>query len=280
MLVPTYERRWNRRFGWFTLIHVCQKWRHIVLASTSRLDLSFVIIARNPGHMKMILTPHLPPLPIRIDYAYGISTYNDLGRMVAALKHRDRVRGIAFKGPDEQLEKLFKAMKSPFPALDRLEIIRNSSGHDLKLPPTFLRGSAPRLRRLKLSDVLFASISRLLSSATALVELSLKVDTIVSPSPAESLVAYLQAMPCLRWLALTLRGRYSPAKIQAPSMKGETVTALPKLMFLYFRGRQASLDALLSGLTAPSLQAFDIQLFGNNMNSFCHLGRFITDIEA
>jgi hypothetical protein len=278
MLVPAYERGWNRRSGWFTLAHVCRKWRRIMLASTSRLDLSLVIIAKNPGHIKTIFTPRLPPLPIRIDYEYGTSTYNDLGRMVAALKHRDRVRGIVFKGPDEHLEKLFKAMKFPFPTLDRLEICHSCG--DLKLPPTFLRGSAPRLRRLKLSTVLFASISRLLSSATALVELSLNIDTIIGPSPAESLVGYLQAMPCLRWFALTLREGYSPAKIQAHPMKGETVVPLPKLTFLHFCGHQAFLDALLAGLAAPSLQAFDIELLDNNMPSFCHLGRFITDIEA
>jgi hypothetical protein len=278
MLVPIYERGWNRISGWFTLAHVCQKWRRVVLASTSRLDLSLVIIAENPGCMKTVLTPRLPPLPIRIDYEYGTLMYNDIGRMDAALKHRDRVRGIVFKGADEHLEIIFKAMKFPFPALDRLEIYHSCG--DLKLPPTFLRGSAPRLRRIILSPVLLASISRLLSSATALVELSLNIDTIIGPSPAESLVAYLQAMPCLRWFALTLRKGYSLAKIKAHPMKGETVVSLPRLTFLHFSGRQAFLDALLARLAAPSLQAFDIELLDNNMPPFCHLGRFITDIEA
>src|SRR5947208_15219502 len=38
LLVPIYERHWNRKHGWFKLIHVCQKWRHIVFASPHGLQ--------------------------------------------------------------------------------------------------------------------------------------------------------------------------------------------------------------------------------------------------
>ena len=48
-LVPIYERRWNRIHGWFKVVHVCQKWRRIVLGSPSRLDLSLVVIEHNPA---------------------------------------------------------------------------------------------------------------------------------------------------------------------------------------------------------------------------------------
>ena len=74
-------------------------------------------------------TPRLPPLPIRIDYSHSYSapTNKDVDRVVAALKQCDlRVRGILLKGKDlQQLEKVFKEMKRPFPALERLEISKS-----------------------------------------------------------------------------------------------------------------------------------------------------------
>ena len=96
--VRMYERRWNRKHGWFKLVHVCRKWRRIVLESPSRLDLSLVLIEHNPGNVKTIR--RLPSLPIRIDYAHSIPTSNDVNRVVAALKQCDRVRGVVFKGRD------------------------------------------------------------------------------------------------------------------------------------------------------------------------------------
>ena len=199
LLVHIYERHWNRKHGWFKPVHVCRKWRHIVLASPSRLDLSLVLVQHNPGDIKTVYRSRLLPLPIRIDCVYGTRMDKDVGRVVAALKQRDRVHGIAIKGKGLLLGKYFKEIKRPFPALERLHICHS---YRLKLPrpPTFLGGSAPRLRRLKICPVSLESISHLLSSATALVELSLKINNIFGPSPAASLVAHLQAMPCLRWL--------------------------------------------------------------------------------
>jgi hypothetical protein len=226
LLVPIYERHWNRIHGWFKLIHVCQKWRRIVLASPSSLDLSLVLIEHNLGNiMKTVYTPRLPPLPIRIDYAYGTPTDKVVDCVVTALKQCDRMYGIAFKGKCLQLAKVFREMKRPFPALERLEICRSSANsRTLQLPPTFLGGSAPRLRRLKMFPVFLKSISHVLSSATALVELSLKIDTIFGPSPTASLVAYLQAMPCLRWLALFLPPVISyPHVLKSPENGGKIV---------------------------------------------------------
>jgi len=196
-LISNYERQWNHKHGWFKLVHVCRKWRRIVLGSPSRLDLSLVLIEHSSGNMKTVSTaPCLRSLPIRINYAWqNDPTSKDVERIAAALKQRNRVRGIVFEGQTLQLEEVFRKMRCPFPALERLEICCPCPP---KLPPTFLRGSAPRLRRLKMSAIHFKSISQLLSSSTALVELSLQIDTVFGPSPTTSLVAYLQNMPCLR----------------------------------------------------------------------------------
>jgi len=282
-LVPVYERQWNSSHGWFKLAHVCRKWRRIVLESPSRLDLSLVLIAHNLANVKTVSTRRLPSLPIRIDYPYGTPTSNGVNRVVAALQQRDRVRGVVFKGNDSQLEKVFREMTCSFPALERLEI-KGVYGDDLNLPPRFLRGSAPRLRRLKMSEstVPLKSISQLLSSATALVELSLEIDTIFGPSPTESLVALLQAMPCLRWLALNLPSVTFHTHIPASPENGGKIAPLSKLTFFHFYGHQVFLEGLVSGLAAPSLQTFDIDLDESDSptSPIRHISRFLTDINS
>jgi hypothetical protein len=61
---------WNGRVLWLELTHVCRRWRRVVFASFCRLDLCLVLTRQfgDRGHMKTILSPRLPPLPITIDY--------------------------------------------------------------------------------------------------------------------------------------------------------------------------------------------------------------------
>jgi hypothetical protein len=121
------------------------------------------------------------------------------------------------------------------------------------------------------------SISRLLSSATALVELSLTIDTIFDLSPTMSLVAYLQTMPSLRLLSLTLPRVNSG--VRAPIESGKIVP-LPRLTFFDFDGDQVFLDVLAAGLTAPSLQTLEINFSHDHTFPIHHFSRFITEIEA
>ena len=166
-------------------------------------------------------------------------------------------------------------MKRSFPALERLEI---SALYNLKLklPPTFLRGSAPRLRRLKMSNVPLKSISQLLSSATALVELSLEIDTVFGPS----LVAHLQAMPCLHWLALKLPCVIFHTHIPASPENVGKIVPLSKLTFFHFYGHQVSLDGLMSGLSVPSVETFNTNFTCSFISPMRHISRFVTDTNS
>jgi hypothetical protein len=126
------------------------------------------------------------------------------------------------------------------------------------------------------------SISQLLSSAAVLVELSLNIDTVFGSSHTESLVAHLQAMPCLRWLALKLPSGISQNHIPEHREKGGKIVQLSKLTFFHFYGHRLFLDSLVVGLVAPSLQTFDIEL-NEHPDDFTspipHIVRFIADIN-
>jgi hypothetical protein len=65
---PNYKKHWNRKHGWFKLAHVCPKWCHIVLLSTSWLDVKLFLTVDNP--MKAVLK-RLSQLPIVIHYNKG-----------------------------------------------------------------------------------------------------------------------------------------------------------------------------------------------------------------
>jgi hypothetical protein len=59
-------RSWVRGRWWYTLSHVCQRWRNIILRSASYLDLSLVCTYGTPV---ADMLAHSPPLPLVLDYA-------------------------------------------------------------------------------------------------------------------------------------------------------------------------------------------------------------------
>ena len=243
-----------------------------MFASSTRLGLGITVGPEKPGHIKTILSS---PLPIFIKYMpmYRDITSSALWRMRAALKHR--VREIAFSGSSANFDKFFKETKCTFPELESL--VLGFGFHDEpKLPISFL-GPDPsnsQLRRLKLDHVSLSLISGFLLSATALTDLSLQIDTGFSPSQETSLLACLQGMPCLHSLSLTILSDF-PMQPSTP----KDIILLPKLTFFYYGGYNLLLDALVAGLSAPSLRDVDINFFGVFQPPIGHIPRFISEIR-
>ena len=250
------DHLWERDYQleWFNLLHVCRKWRTILFASSSRLGLSLVITPRG-GNMKTIMSRHFPPLPIAINYnrLYNPIMARDMGRLLWALRRPDRVRGVDLYAKTYELDKFFKATKCPFPALESLAL--HDEGGLLEIPITFLKGTNLhlRLRSLKLNPIYITSISRLLSSATALTDLSLAI-RINQPPDMLLLLAQLQGLPYLR--RLDLKTLYSTEKPTEP----KEGFPLWNLTSFHYRGCSAVLNILTMGFVAPSLQDVDILL--------------------
>jgi len=224
------------------------------------------------------LSRRFPPLPIDIDYVYrhGGMTTKDMGRMRAALECPDRIRGITFTGLAGDLDTLFKATSYPLPALESLALRHRHE--ELQIPATFLEGSNLRLRSLKLHRISLPFISRLLSSAPALTCLSLVIGAHSGPLPVVSLLlSHLQGMPCLRHLDLEIR---SSIKDLAQPTEPKENFPLSKLAHFHFVGRSIFLNALVAGLSAPSLRDVNIQFYGDMSPPVSmHLSRFIEDIR-
>ena len=251
-----------------------------MLTSSSRLDLGITVGPKKPGGIKKVLSSHWP---IIFDYRliYGELTGSVLWRMRAALRHHhDRVRDITFEGSADDFDEFFKVTKCTFPVLESLSLRIKYCGN--VVPDTFLGGpdlSYLHLRRLTLHDFSFASISRFLSSGTFLTDLCLstRMDTAVSSSAAASLLACLQGMPCLRKLHLFIL-RDIPDSRSQPSTP-EDIVPLSKLKIFRYNGPSLLLNALVAGLSAPSLRDVWFNFCDDLCPPFVHLPRFIDNIE-
>src|SRR6201999_4513390 len=123
--------------AWQTLIHVCRKWRNIVMSSSQRLNLRLLCTDTSP--MREVLDIW-PPFPI-ILWCSSELRYEDVDddSLHATFEHPDRICEIGFfEVSSEDLDMLSFVMVVPFPELTNLEIRLNDNGHELCLSPPFL----------------------------------------------------------------------------------------------------------------------------------------------
>ena len=258
-----------------------------MFASSSRLDLGFVVGPIKPDDIETILSS---PLPILIEFRnrYGDYTSSALGRMRAVLEQRDRVRGISLEGRRAWMDEFLSATNCTFPILDTV-VLRLIEGAtlgarycgDLDLPDTFLGGpdlSDLQLRRLTLERVSLTSISKFLSSTTALTDLFLQIDTIFGTSRETSLLSYLQDMPCLCRLDLSITITTGFLSSPPSHLFPQDIVPLPNLTRFHYAGHCVFLEALVAGLSAPYLREIRME-FSNVSSPMVHLPRFISETE-
>ena len=136
---------WNREWWWHNLVHVCRRWRHIVLESASHLRLSLVCAG---GRLTADMLAHSPPFPLIIDSPdqNDDTTAEDEEGTILALQHRDRVRRIRLVGTSI-FQTLVNALDGEYPILESLYVMPGRDHSQLDLPETF---RAPHLRHLVL----------------------------------------------------------------------------------------------------------------------------------
>lgn len=253
-----------------------------MFASPSRLDLGITVGPQRSSLIKTILSG---PLPIFFEYAsfyrIGDPPSVKFQQMRTAFGyHRDRVREICFEGTNADFYRFFEVTDCPFPVLESL-VLDFKVASETRLPHTFLRGpklSDLHLRRLEFRRALLASVSGFLSSATALTELTLQIDTVFGSSPETSLLACLQGMPYLHSLHLTILNSDLSGSLSQPSAP-EDIVPLSSLTRFCYVGHPAFLSALLAGFSAPSLWGVDFSFLDSISSPIVHLPRFITEMK-
>ena len=135
---------------WARLVHVCRRWRYIVLSAPLRLDLEIRLTCMTPTRGILDIWPAFPIAIMADVYLHEIEE-----NVMAVLEHKDRVSDICiYSDTNIAWKRITEAMKHRFPILTRLDI--GSTDHTaLVLPDSLLGGCAPRLRSLSLRNIEF-----------------------------------------------------------------------------------------------------------------------------
>lgn len=260
----------SRTQKWHTLVHVCRRWRRIVLASPRRLDLRILCTTRTE-----VKALHIwPTLPIKVWAARGM--WEGADNIVAALEHSDRICQILLDNPPSfLLETIGKAMQAVFPALTNLRLCASTRDETVPVfPEGFLGGSAPHLRSCKLSGVSIPRIWKILLSANRLIDVRLERIPHSGYISPEAMVTALSAASNLKELEL---GFQSP---RSRPGRGDSLPpplariALPALTLFRFHGVSEYAERFLSLIDVPSLRHANITFFNQLIFDTPHLHAF------
>ena len=264
--------------NWPTLMHICRKWRHIVVASQRHLQLRLFCSHAAPVLKTLDCWPTpWPTLPIVVQYggspALDPPATEDEDNIVAALKQSDRVTSISLTVTRSLLKKL-SAIKRPFPALEKLMLV-SQDGAQLTLPSTFQW--SPRLRCFHSSRVAFPSLLRLLYSSKNLVDLQLHEVLHPSIFPPEVFMNAFSGMVQLRSLSLHFPSIIVHVNLPPTS---EQLVVLPALTRLNYTGRAEYLEGLVSRMDAPLLGDIKLTFLNIAVTNLPELRKFTNRIAT
>jgi hypothetical protein len=245
---------------WQLLVHVCRRWKTLVLASPRRLNLRLYCTPETPAKDTLDVWPSFP-LIVR---GYGTPSTSGTENIIAAFGQSDRVCEVGlvnFAG--RQLEQALAAMQVPFPELTELRLVSKSETLAI-ISDSFLDGSAPRLRHVILDGIPFPGLPKLLLSATHLVTLWLSDIPHLGYISPEAIVALISALSSLETLHLRFRSPGSRPDRPDPSTRRpprSRRSVIPALTSLRFKGATEYLEDLVTGIDTPQLDDMQITFF-------------------
>ena len=252
---------------WYTLVHVCQKWRKIVFWSPRRLDLRLYCTAGTPMEMLDVW----PVLPIVV-WSDGHEKWG-VDNIIAALEHSDRICRINFwRVPSTHFKNILAAVERPFPKLRR----RFEDEVALVDSDLFLGGSASCLQSLWLDCIPFPGLPKLLLSATDLVRLDLwRIPHSGYFSP-KAMVACLSVLTRLERLGIEFKSPRSRPDERSRPPPPQARTFLPALTELWFKGVGEYLEDLVDRIDSPLLDMLEITFFHRLVFDTQRLTQFIS----
>jgi len=245
---------------WQKLLHICQRWRHIVLASPRRLDLRIECDRRTPTWKLLDIWP---PFPIYVTYdprcregARGIHN------IFAALQRRNRISQIdLYSMTSREVDQIADAIDEPFPVLTDLSVQTLSA--DLpdvtaELPDSFLGGSAPCLQSFFLEGTAFPALPNLVLSASHFRTLYLFGIPHAGYIPPEAMVAFLLPLHNLKHLTIGFTSPESRPQALQTDPPSLTHALLPSLTKFGFHGASEYLLDFIARIDAPMLNSLHI----------------------
>lgn len=258
---------------WPKLVHVCRRWRRIVLASQRALHLQ--LFCTHGTSVSKALDYWLA-LPIVVNFggysALDPPALDDEVNITAALEQSVRVTSISLTVTSSLLEK-FSTIEGPFLKLEDLAL-HSMDSTQLTLPNTFR--CCPRLRSLHLTRVTFTALTKLLYSSKNLVDLQLHEALSTCHISPATLADALFRMTQLQ--SLSLHFPSAANCIPFPITSGDRII-LPALTRLNLRGIDAYSEGLVARIGAPGLRDIEITFFDNHIFDVPKLREFIDRID-
>jgi F-box-like len=259
--------------AWCTLVHVCRKWRNIVLESPLRMNLRIHCHPAKPVREKLDIWPALPV--VLAQYYEEWQRKWGLDNVATALEQNNRICLIGLCGvPISQMEEILEAMHKPFPVLTGLSL--ESDGETASVDPEFfLGGSVPCLQFLELISIPFPRLPKLLLSAAHLAYLQLYDISHFEYISPESMASCFFALTRLETLILEFESpEYLPIGTHRP-LPPPTRTLLPVPTRLQFAGVSEYLEDLVVRIDTPLLDNLIIHLFHRFIPDTPQLAQFI-----
>ena len=249
---------------WYTLVHVCQRWRNIVFGSSRRLNLR--IVCTNSTPVRKLLDVW-PALPIAIFSMATVDLYfrvkYGLGNIEAAFERSERVSQINLSMSYYDFC-LLRQLEKPFPALTDLNLRFTETLDPVSPNPDKFLGGSTRLRSLSLSSAPIPGLPRLLlsSSLTDLVNLHIDCVPIEGFFSPKAIVTSLSTLTRLKSLRLNFEFKRFHSNWQNSRRLGPPPTraVLPSLTELEFVGVSKYLEDFVAQIDAPLLDSLAITL--------------------
>ena len=259
-------------------MHVCQRWRRIVLVSPRRLDLTLLCTYGTPVRKHLGC---LPPVPVIVDYLTfphlaPRPAPNHEDDVITALEHPDQVRSIKLTVTSHLLEMMALVMQESFPALTTLWLSSKDRNAPV-LPDGFSIGPAPHLSQILLEGISFPALPTLLLSANNLVDLQLKhipQSGYISP---EAMVLSLAALERLENVCIWFKASISHLLLRHSPVSMRHV--LLSLVTFKFHGSSKYLEHLLTQIDTPRLCSIDITYFNQLDYQVPQLSEFVRRTE-
>ena len=259
-------------WSWHRLVHVCQRWRSVVLGSPNFLGLRLDCGPTTRAELMGVW----PPLPIviRTGKLWPMPKDYDFD---AAVVHHNRICEIYLCYLTRlQFQRLVSAMQVQFPALVHLMLGFVEDGHPAPdLPDGFLGGSAPRLQSLELYAIGFSALPKLLLSATHLVRLTLTYTFLTAYVSPEAIVTGLAMLANLKSFIIEFYPAPSRPESEIRRLPPPTRIVLPALTRFEFQGISEYLEDFVARIDAPLLDFIGITIFHEFTFDISQLAQFM-----
>ena len=262
---------------WYTLVHVCQRWRKVMVASPRRLNLRLLCTSRTPLRKMLDIWPTLPI--VVQNWRFGDHSRpgsKAVGNIAAALGHRHRVCQIHLEDFSRSLFHMSSAtMQESFLALTDLHLSSSELESVPNLPDSFLGGSAPHLRSLTLDGIPFPALPKLLLSTNDLFHLNLQNIPHSGYISPKAMATCLSSLTRLEHFNLCFES--PPSRPERPSRRLSSLTRvdLPALTHFEYVGVNEYLEDLVAQINAPLLVHNRVWFFNQLLFDIPELSRFI-----